>query len=61
MEAVATYFTAGWPPMTSCGGSLGKSVFPSGIMLPGGVKVVLPPYGVVGEVWMPVFAYDSLS
>src|SRR5512140_103744 len=37
---VATYFTAGWPPMTSCGASLGKRVFPSGIALPGGVKVV---------------------
>src|SRR3989304_392339 len=56
-EAVATYFTAGCPPMTSCGGSLGYSVLPSGIALPGGVKVVLAPYGVVGEDWIPVLAY----
>src|SRR3972149_12194405 len=60
-EAVATYFTAGWPPMTSCGGSLGNSFLPSGIADPGGVKVVLLPYGVVGEVWIPVLVYASLS
>jgi hypothetical protein len=47
--------------MTSCGASLGKSFFPSGIVFPGGVKVVFPPYGVIGEVWIPVLAYDSLS
>ena len=58
---VATYFTAGWPPMTSCGTFFGKRVLPSGISLPGGVNVVAAPYGVVGDVWMPVFAYDSLS
>jgi len=25
------------------------------------VKVVFPPYGVIGEVWIAVLAYDSLS
>jgi hypothetical protein len=29
---------------------------PSGIALPYGVNVVIPAYGVVGEVWMPVLA-----
>src|SRR5512141_2624334 len=49
-EAVATYFTAGCPPITSCGGSFGNSFLPSGIMDPGGVNVVFAPYGVMGEV-----------
>src|SRR4030042_6650404 len=44
---VATYFTAGCPPITSCGASLGKRTFPSGIILPGGVKVGAAPSGVI--------------
>src|SRR5947208_1014927 len=31
------------------------------ITLPGGLNVVLAPYGVIPESWMSVFAYDSLS
>ena len=31
------------------------------LTLPGGLKVVLAPYGVEPESWMSVLAYDSLS
>src|SRR5438552_15840633 len=31
------------------------------ITLPGGLNVVLAPYGVIPESWMSVLAYDSLS
>jgi hypothetical protein len=40
---------------------LGNSVFASGTIGPGGEKVVMPPYGVRDEAWMPVLAYCSLS
>ena len=29
--------------------------------LPGGLNVVLAPYGVIPDSWMSVLAYDSLS
>jgi len=34
----------------------GGSLVPSGMALPNGVNVVMLPYGVVGDTWMPVLA-----
>src|SRR6266545_5607576 len=36
-------------------------VWMSRLTLPGGLNVVLAPYGVIPDSWMSVFAYDSLS
>src|SRR5437762_1067849 len=36
--------------------SFGKSFLASGIIGPGGENVVMPPYGVRDEAWMPVVA-----
>ncbi len=36
-------------------------VWMSRFTLPGGLNVVLAPYGVIPESWMSVLAYDSLS
>ena len=41
--------------------SLGNSFFAFGTFGPGGENVVMPPYGVRDDAWMPVFAYCSLS
>src|SRR5215468_4538249 len=60
-QTVATYRHSGWPAASMPAVFFFHRVWMMRLTEPGGLNVVLAPYGVEPESWMSVLAYDSLS